>query len=169
MFDFKLTPKGDILLVGSDIVSSFKLSFGITRYKTQQISFSTSATEMKKPKHQQSISFYFQEQPKRTMTDLHIEGDKEKLQAARIQLKTELKNTYNYDVGSLFYQHNHTIFKDKESLEPMGTLIQDIMEQYFPGCKVTLSFESHEGFFWCQTIFANIYDSDNTFIDKIEI
>jgi hypothetical protein len=169
MFDFQLTPKGDIILVNNETISSFNLSFDISKYKGQRISFSTTIEEKKKPKHQQTISFYFQEQPKRVMADRHLQDNKELMQAARIELKTEKKNTYNYDVGSEFYQDNHTIYKNEESLTTMKTHIEEIMNKYFPGCMVELAFEDHDGFFWCQTLYANIYDKNNKFIDKIEV
>ncbi len=169
MFDFQLTQRGDILLISNETVSSFKLSFNISKYSGQKISFLTVMQDKPKPKHQQSVSFYFQEPPKRIMSDLNIRDDKEKMQAARIELKTELKNVYNYEAGSEFYALNHTIYKNKNSLEPLQDAIKEIMDKYFPNCTIKLEFKAGDGFFWCQTIMASVYDSNNKFLDRFEV
>ena len=169
MFDFKLTPRGDISLVRNESVSSFDLSFSISRYKGQQISFTISQPEIAPKLHQQSVSFYFQEVPPRTLSELNLQDSKEKMQAARIELKTEKKDVYNYNAGSNFFTLNHTIYKKDSSLEPIKDKIQEVMSKYFPDCTVEVDFKPTDGYFWCQTLFADVYDADDKLIDSFEV
>ena len=170
MFDFKLTQRGDISLVNNETISSFKLSFSLSKYKGQRISFLMPQFDKIPKSYPQSVSFYIQEKPERIMSELNLKDSKEKMQAARIELKTERKNIYNYDAGSTFFSLNHTIYKKEESLVPIREKIQEIMSKYFPNCTVKVNFKTvPEGYFWCQTLFAAVYDSEDKLIDSFEV
>ena len=120
MFDFKLTPKGDILLYGNTSISSFSLSFSISKYKGQRVSFYTSEQNSTPSQYPQTVSFYIQKPQERSMSEKDVSDDQEKMQAARIELKTEQKNVYNYEAGSTFYKLNHTVYKEIANNSTIG-------------------------------------------------
>ena len=103
------------------------------------------------------------------MTERDVNDVQEKLQAARIELKTEHKDVYNYDIGSTFYSLNHTIYKNESSLSKIQDAIETVMKKYFPRCTVKVTFKETEGYFWCQTLFATVYDANDKVIGSFEL
>src|SRR5574344_960007 len=116
VFDFKLTDSGDLDESMALPISKFNLGFHLTNYALQRINFFITVRpgDNNIKTHQQRLSFKFTVPEDYQYKQKNIEDTDEIIQAIRIALKTEIGDTYDYDIGSTLYQTKHTIYKSDE-------------------------------------------------------
>lgn len=160
MFDLSISDAGDLELDLYDPMPDFKLSFMISEYDAQRVSFLSIPQNRAKAKvADQKISFKFSPEIRSVqLRPQTVAYNDEAIQALIIELRTELMDTYNYDIGSELYKLRHTIYTSDNSLEDIRALITEAVQQYLPGAKVTIKYadDNAAGYFFCQAIKVTI-------------
>lgn len=162
-FDLKLTESGDLQTEMRTDISSFKLSFVVSEFSSQRVSFTTEPmTFPKKKKNCQRIIFnYVNTDNDFKLQNASVEDTEEQIQALRIALRTELGETTNYDIGTTAYKLQHYIISGDSDLETLATTIQDFVDEYVSNVTATISYVDNEkaGNFRYQAVTVTLTDN----------
>lgn len=160
MYDLKLTDTGDIDMSFNTVISRFKLSFGISKYKSQCVSFIVSNSQSTPQKRGITVKFKTNnnDDSLSAFESNHVVDIQEAVQNIRLLLKTELGDTKIDGFGSELYKLKHSIMNDV-NLEKIRSVIGDIVRNVFDDDTIDIVVEriDTDGYFYCQSVVVSIY------------
>lgn len=170
MIDLEMTENGDINWSSEPSISTFRLRFALSDYKTQHIHFlcmPTSRRQNVPPKKGQHIQFRYVEHGDelKLQTGL-VQEQKETLQSLYIALRTELGDVNDDTVGSDFYKVSHKIITESNDLTYIRDRAGEVVQKFFPGTLLEAEYVicPEAGNFKYQSVKFTIKDKNNEVI-----
>lgn len=160
-FDLQLTESGDLQTRMENCLSSFKLSFTVSEFSSQRVSFMAEPSSFPKKINGQRITFNYMDVGNYKLQNESVDGIEEQVQALRITLRTELAETSNDEIGSTAYRLRHTIITNISDLEQITELIQNIVDDYLYDVTASLTYQENDkaGNFRFQSITVKLVDN----------